>query len=218
MVPYFCFPQTVFVCLYNTPPTLTHTGRGDVDLNPRPTHQQKSNKSAMTVETQDFSEILLQLEKRVECGQESSLETQNQMLAQLSTIEEEFERLKVDISDQERKLDLESKVRAMSNEISFNCDNDKDLQYLLGHHEQYSRKKSIRLRGVVEEMGEDFEKITLDTLKKELVLDVDHSKTDIVHHVGHRDNSNPRSSLVKFLSHKSKDLVMRSKRKATHLK
>ena len=76
---------------------------GDVELNPRPTHQQKSNKSAKTVETQDFSEILLRLEKRVECGQESSLETQTQMLAQLSTIEEEVERFKVDISDLERK-------------------------------------------------------------------------------------------------------------------
>ena len=44
-----------------------------------------------------------------------------------------------------------------------------------------------------------------------------HSEIDIVHRVGRRD-SNPRSILVKFLSHKTKERVMRCKKKAAHIK
>ena len=161
----------------------------------------------------------MRLEKKIECGQECILENQNKMLARWSTIEEEIERFKSDISDLKRKQsDLESKVNAMSDDINVNFDNGKDLQFLIDRHEQYSRKNSIRIRGVLEETGEDIEKLTLDTLKKELDLDVDRSEIEIVHRVGRRDNSKPRSILVKFLSHKSKDLVMRCKKKATNIK
>ena len=137
----------------------------------------------------------------------------------MSTIEEDIERFKGDISDLKRKQsDLESKVNAMSIDISLNFDNGKDLQFLIYRHEQYSRKTSIRHRGVLEEMGEDIEKLTFDTLTKELDLDVDRSEIEIVHQIGCRDNSKARSIVVNFLSHKSKELVMRCKKKATNIK
>ena len=69
---------------------------GDVELNPRATNQQKNNKSTKTDETQDSSEILMRLEKKIECSQECILDNQNKMLALLlSTIEEDIERFKV---------------------------------------------------------------------------------------------------------------------------
>ena len=61
-------------------------------------------------------------------------------------------------------------------------------------------------------MGEDIEKVTLETLKKELNLDMERSEIDIVHRVGPRDDNKPRSSLIKFLCHKSKEKVMRHKK------
>ena len=66
-------------------------------------------------------------------------------------------------------------------------------------------------------MGEGTEKITLDTFKKEVDLDVDRSEIELVYQVGRRENSNPRSILVTFVSHKSKELVMRYKKKPTHI-
>ena len=39
-----------------------------------------------------------------------------------------------------------------------------------------------------------------------------------MHCVGRRYNSNPRSILVKFLCHKTKELVIRYKKKARHMK
>ena len=69
---------------------------GDVELNPRATNQQKNNKSTKTDETQDSSEILMRLEKKIECSQECILDNQNKMLALLlSMIEEDIERFKV---------------------------------------------------------------------------------------------------------------------------
>ena len=157
---------------------------GDVELNPGPANQ-KNTKSVKNDEATDFSEILIRLEKKFECGQESILENQNRMLARLTTIEEESQTFKVDIADfKSKQSDLESKVNAMLDEISLNYDHGKDLQFLIDRQEQYSRKNSIRMRGVREEMGEDIEKVTLETLKKELDLDMERSEIDIVHRVG----------------------------------
>ena len=141
------------------------------------------------------------------------------MLTWLSIIEEEIEKFKVDIADLKTKQShLESKVNTMSEDIGFNHDHGRDLQFLLDRHEQYSRKNSVRIRGVREEMGEDIEQVTLDTLAKELDLDMDRSEIDIIHRVGRRVDSKPRSILVKFLSHKSKEKVMRCKKNATHIR
>ena len=185
---------------------------GDVELNPGPANQ-KNTKIVKNDKYTDFSEILIRLEKKIERGQESILENQNRMLARLTTIEEEIDKFKVDIADVKSKhSDLESKVNAMSNDISLNYDHGRDLQFLIDRQEQYSRKNSICIRGVREEMGEDIEKVTLGTLKKELDLDMERSEIDIVHRVGPCDDNKPRSTLVKFLCHKSKENVMRHKK------
>ena len=76
------------------------------------------------------------------------------MLARLSIIEEEIEKLKMDIEDlKTAKSDLESKANAMSQDIGFNHDHGRDLQFSMDRHEQYSRKNSeiSIVRGVREE-------------------------------------------------------------------
>ena len=45
----------------------------------------------------------------------------------------------------------------MSEYIGFNYDHGRDLQFLMDRHEQYSRKDSVRIRGVREEMGADID-------------------------------------------------------------
>ena len=100
---------------------------GDVELNPGPANQ-KNIKIVKNDKYTDFSEILIQLEKKIERGQESILENQNRMLARLTTIEEEIDKFKVDIADLKSKhSDLESKVNAMSDDISLNNDHGRDL-------------------------------------------------------------------------------------------
>ena len=56
----------------------------------------------------------------------------------------------------------------------------------------------------------------METLKRELDLDMERSEIDIVHSVGHRVDSKPRSILEKFLSHKSTEKVKKCRTDATH--
>ena len=120
----------------------------DVELNPGPINQQKNSKPAKQDLNQDFFEILVRLERKIDSGQENILENQTQMLTWISIIEEESEKFKVDIPDLKTKQsELESKVIAMSEDIGFNHDHGRDLQFLMDRHEQYSRKKSVRIRG-----------------------------------------------------------------------
>ena len=192
---------------------------GDVELNPGPTNNLRSTKAAAKDESPDFSEILLRLEKKIEEGQESIVENQNKMLARLSIIEKEIETFKEDIDNLKVKQSaLEDKVISMSENIGTISDHGRDLQFLMDRQEQYSRKNSVRIKGVLERSGEDIEMVTIDTLKKELGLDFEKSDIDIVHRVGRGHTDIPRSILVKFLSHKSKEKVMRAKKKAKNVK
>ena len=83
---------------------------------------------------------------------------------------------------------------------------------------QYSRKNSVRIRGVSKQNEENIESVTIDTLKKEIGVKVEKHDIDIVHRVGRRQENRPRSILVKFLIHKTEKTVMRTKKNATNVK
>ena len=87
--------------------------------------------------------------------------------------------------------------------------------------EQYSRRNTVRIRGVAEALNEN-----TDIAVKELAarkLSVDISDSDVVrsHRVGRRaeDRSTPRDIIVRFTTHNTKTSVMRSalKLKGTHV-
>ena len=100
---------------------------GDVELNPGPTNQQRNNKPAKQAENQDFFEILIRLERKIDSGQENVLENQTRILTRLSIIEEEIEKFKGDIADLKTKQsDVESKVNAMSEDIGFTHEHGRD--------------------------------------------------------------------------------------------
>ena len=207
-------------CLTGMDPFYMLLLSGDMELNPGPTNNLRSTKSAAKDESPDFSDILLRLEKRIEEGQESIMGNQHKMLARLSIIEKEIETFKKkDIDDLKAKQSaLEDKVNLISDNVGDISDHGRDLQFFMDHQEQYSWKNSVRIKGVVEQSGEDIKKVKIDTLKKELDLDFENSDIDIVHRVGRRHAEVPRAILVKFMSHKSKEKVMRAKKKAKTVK
>ena len=84
------------------------------------------------------------------------------------------------------------------------------------HNEQYSRKNSIRISGIIEEEGEDVEQKVIDFMKTNLKVDISRSEIEISHRVGrqHQDANGrqwPRQVIVKFESHKVKEKSMRTK-------
>ena len=192
---------------------------GDIELNPGPANHTKSPKSIIREENSDFFEILLRLEKKIDDGQACVIQNQNQMLDRLSIIEKEIETFKLDIENLKKThAGLEEKVNAMAETVDINFDRGKDLQFLMDRHEQYSRNSSVRITGVVEQNDEDIESVIIDTLKKEISAEVMQNEIDIVQHVGRRQDNRPRPVLVKFLSHKTKEKVMRAKKNALTVK
>ena len=192
---------------------------GDVELNPGPATHTKITRSVARDEVPDFSEILLRLERKFDDGQESLIKNQTQMLDRLAIIEREIETFKLDLEClKKQQTVLEERVNVLGETVGMNFDHCKDLQFLMDRHEQYSRKSSVRIRGVSEENNEDLESVTLNILQKEIGVVVTQNEIDIVHRVGRRQENRPRPILIKFLSHKTKEKVMRAKKKATTVK
>ena len=189
---------------------------GDVELNPGPATHTKLTRSVARDEVPDFSEILLRLERKFDDGQESLIKNQTQMLDRLSIIVREIETFKLGLEClKKQQTALEERVNET---VGMNVDHCKDLQFLMDRHEQYLRKSSVRIRGVSEENNEDLESVTLNILQKEIGVVVAQNEIDIVHRVGRRQENRPRSILIKFISHKTKEKVMRAKKKSTTVK
>ena len=192
---------------------------GDVELNPGPTNSSKSSRSANKEGNLDFGEIFLRLEEKFDSGQESILRNQTQIMNRLSSLESQMEKFKEEIDDlRTQTTNLKSTINSLSESVGNNYDHGKDLQFLVDRQEQYSRKNSIRITGVTEETGESIENKTISILKKEIDVDISSEEIEIVHRVGRVHNGNPRSILVKFLSHKTKESVMRRKKNARNVK
>ena len=80
----------------------------------------------------------------------------------ISGIEKEIKYFKVEIDEiKTKQLALEERVKSMSENIAINYDHGRDLQFLMDCHKQYSRKNSVRIRGVTEQNGEDIEMVTI---------------------------------------------------------
>ena len=81
--------------------------------------------------------------------------------------------------------------------------------------EQYSRRNTVRIRGLPEAMHED-----TDSLVKEMAtrkLEVNIADSDLVrsHRVGRKDEdrTTPRDLIVRFTTHNTKTAIMRNARK-----
>ena len=69
------------------------------------------------------------------------------MLTRLLSIEKEIETCKMDCETRkEKQAVLEERLDTITDIVGMNFDHEKDLQFLLDRHEQYSRKSSVRIR------------------------------------------------------------------------
>ena len=92
------------------------------------------------------------------------------------------------------------------------------MQFLLDQQEQYSRKNSIWITGITEEPEENIKSKTISIVNNETDVDINSEEIEIVHCVGRAHDGNPRSILVKFLSHKTKEIVTRREKNASNVK
>ena len=87
--------------------------------------------------------------------------------------------------------------------------------------EQYSRRNTVRIRGVGEALNENTDIVVKELAARKLSVDISDSDVVRSHRVGRRaeDRSTPRDIIVRFTTHNTKTAVMRSARKlkGTHV-
>ena len=124
------------------------------------------------------------------------------------SLREDIDSLRTVLQEKEAKIEsLEKKVSSLESQVE--------------GLEQYSRRNNIRVSGIVERPNENLATTTLTILNNKLDLDPPIRETDIdrIHRTGkHSETSSaPRSVLIKFVSYRTKNMVMinRSKLKST---
>eukprot|EP00794_Sanderia_malayensis_P020697 gene20697-22733_t len=112
---------------------------------------------------------------------------------------------------------IKGEVRELRCGLDANNYHGRELEFVMDRHEQ-SRKSSVRIFDMKEEVNEKIEEATIKCIEDEIGIKVEPRDIDIVHRVGRRWENKPRAVLVKFISHKTKELIMRNKKKATNVK
>ena len=81
--------------------------------------------------------------------------------------------------------------------------------------DQYSRRNSLRISGIEEGNSDDVEQKVLDLFNNTLSITppVEAGSIDRVHRVGKKQDDTPRQILVKFATYRTRDKVIRSRRK-----
>ena len=87
--------------------------------------------------------------------------------------------------------------------------------------EQYSRRNTVRIRGVAEAQNENTDCVVKELATRKLSIQISDSDVVRSHRIGKRaeDRSTPRDIIVRFTTHNTKSSVMRSARKlkGTHV-
>ena len=87
------------------------------------------------------------------------------------------------------------------------------LEYGLDEMEQYSRRNSLRISGVMETESEDVVKKAMELFNDTMGVTVEEDKIDRIHRVGKKteDATKPRQILVKFATYQVRNKVMRKR-------
>ena len=82
--------------------------------------------------------------------------------------------------------------------------------------EQYSRRNTVRIRGIAESANEDTDGLVKDLAARKLQVNIGDVDIDRSHRVGRRSDereANGRDIIVRFTSHNTKSAIMRNARK-----
>ena len=193
---------------------------GDVESNPGPKPETAAQaKESQSLDPKEVMEAILSLKSDVSDLRSTMVENQKLILGRLGKMEKDIETVKAEVAELGKdQVILKDEVEVLKDEVSFNGSKGLDLSFTLDRLEQYTRKNSVRAYDIPEEEGEHLQEKMLKVLNDELNVKLNSNDIDIIHRVGRFSPGKPRAVLIKFMSHKSKELVMRNKRKATGVK
>ena len=159
------------------------------------------------------------LEMLVTTEQSCIMERLDKIMSRLHSFETELKSVKEEVVEiGKRQVELAGVANCAREEsLSTKC-KMMDLNFAMDQQEQYSRKSSIRILGVDEEKAENCEAVCIEAIKVNLGIDICDKDIDIVHRIGRPNTGKARPILVKFLSHKPKEIIMRKRKEAKGIK
>lgn len=115
-------------------------------------------------------------------------------------LQREINELKRLVEQKDNKIkELEKHV----SDLDMNCDS----------LEQYSRRNSVRVYGIVEKEFENPVDVALDLINNKLKIDMNMSALDRVHRIGKKKNDAVRPLIVKFATYRERNRVYRAKQR-----
>lgn len=163
---------------------------------------------------ESMTDKLQHIEQKVSALEDHIKQEMNEMKAKLTEmvikeIESQKNKIEDDINKSFKFLeeDIQTKLSDLQSQV-------RNLQSSNNNLEQYTRKNSVRLFGIPENI-EDIETTTLQIFNDKMSTPITREDIEIIHRTGRPFTDKPRPILIKFTSHKKKTDIMRSKK---HLK
>ena len=186
---------------------------GDDEINPGPVTpgcKTRSTAAKSTEEDKNATGI-----EKLEAGQSAIRKTLDEILMKLDKFDKAIEDLKAELkSIGMKQQNMEKDLDSARTDICNNSSEIRDMEFTMHKHEQYSRKSSVRIICVQETREENVEDLSISCVKEQLGVEIERSEIDIVHRVGRVQEGKTRPILVKFISHKTKEQIIKKKKEA----
>ena len=136
---------------------------------------------------------------------ERQLDSVNESISSLST---KFDKL------EEERIKQNDKINELEDNIGKLVDENKILKESIDELEQYSRRNCLLFLGLKESDGENTDKVVIDTIRKEMTIDISEQDLDRTHRIGKasRNDGKSRPIIVKFARYAVRDQIYKNKR------
>ena len=120
----------------------------------------------------------------------------------------------------EKITTLEATVQSQADQLNLfkrksiiNSNKLEQLEVANNNLEQYTRRNNLRISGIPETQNEDTDVLVTSLAKEKLGVNISPGDIDRSHRIGKRLPEGTRSIIVKFISYKSRNEVIRNRRK-----
>lgn len=136
---------------------------------------------------------------------ERQLDSVNESISSLST---KFDKL------EEERIKQNDKINELEDNIGKLVDENKILKESIDELEQYSRRNCLLFHGLKESDGENTDKVVIDTIRKEMTIDISEQDLDRTHRIGKasRNDGKSRPIIVKFARYAVRNQIYKNKR------
>ena len=133
---------------------------------------------------------------------------------QLDSVNESISSLSIKFDKLEEGIKQNDKINELEDNIGKLVDENKILKESIDELGQYSRRNCLLFHGLKESDGENTDKVVIDTIRKEMTIDISEQDLDRTHTIGKasRNDGKSRPTIVKFARYAVRNQIYKNKR------